>query len=194
MSDPIVLGVDPGFASFGWSLVRLSTVPEVLEAGVIRTKKESALRKVLASEDSVVRAREISREFGKIVALHNLSANPAKNIGAVCAEAMSWPRNAGAATKVALAWGVIAAWCQQYDLPLLQASPQQVKKALTGKRDASKEEVAAAVRDPDNAIGAHHAVVASKQPEGMHEHMYDSMAVALVCADSDVVRLLRRAT
>jgi|HubBroStandDraft_2_1064218.scaffolds.fasta_scaffold388984_1 Holliday junction resolvasome RuvABC endonuclease subunit len=189
MNDPIVLGVDPGFASFGWSIVKLSSTPEVLAAGVIRTKKATKLQKTLASDDNVVRAREIYNTLQLIIE----SQPQGKEIQAICAEAMSWPRNAGAAAKVAIAWGVLAAVAEETRMSLLQASPQAVKKAMTGRRDASKDEIKVAVWNLTLKRSAVDAVGATKLPAGCHEHMYDSIAVALTCADSDVVRLLRRA-
>lgn len=59
--------------------------------------------------------------------------------GAICAESMSFPRFASAAAKMAMAWGgLVTTW---YAPPICQASPQEIKRALCGRADASKLDV-----------------------------------------------------
>lgn len=178
----IVLGVDPGLASFGWAQVDVLRDGRLvaLAAGVVRTAKSARKANVLASADSLRRARDMYQA---------LCALPRPQ--AIAAESMSWPRNAGAATKVALSWGVLAAYAQHRGIPILQASPQVVKKTLCGFANASKEDVEVAVR---GRVGcAWDTVRESGLARGLHEHMFDAMAVVVACADADVVRLLNAA-
>lgn len=181
---PRILGLDPGFANIGWGVVELHpTNPAedaILSCGVFRTEKSDKKRQVAASDDNLRRGREITAELQKLIELHNVSA--------ICAESMSFPRNASAAAKVAMCWGVVAALVHQKRLPLSQSSPQEIKRLLCGKKDASKEDVAAAVRKRYPAIGP---MVEEVIPSA-REHAFDAVAAILASLEtSDVVRVLR---
>lgn len=178
-----VFGIDPGFASIGYSIVQLFTDnEEVIEAGVIRTKKSAEKRNVLASDDNVRRAREIYTELAALILDRNW------RIAAICAESMSYPRNSSAAAKMAMCWGLLAAISQQHNIPVVQASPQEVKKAVCRSGSASKEEVEAALRTRYQALDAK----VSSVPASLHEHCFDSIASVVACLNSDVVRMARR--
>lgn len=175
-----ILGVDPGFSSIGLSLTVMDPASGRLLAAdttVITTEKSHRKLEVRASEDNVRRAREIARALeGVIEAFHPT---------ALCCETQSWPRNAGAATKVAIAWGVIVALADRYRLPILQASPQDVKKAVCQRKDASKEDVIAAVEGlVENIVWP--------DRKGDFEHAADATAVVIACAQSETMLAIRR--
>ena len=180
--NPIrVLGVDPGFASIGYAVFEVYRDSErVVDAGLIATTKSDAKRKVRASEDNLERAKEI------FSALDGLAER--WGVTAVCAETMSFPRNSAAAAKMAMCWGVLAAIVQKRGLALAQASPQEVKKASCGKKDASKEEVPTSVgsRYPEiqNCVKG---VAPSRR-----EHPYDAAATVVACLGSEVLLLARK--
>jgi Holliday junction resolvasome RuvABC endonuclease subunit len=137
---------------------------------------------VLAVDDNVRRAREL------VVGLRDVMRH--FDVRAIAAESMSHPRNSSAAAKVALAWGVIVTLSEVAELPLLQASPQEVKHRVCQSKSASKDEVAFEVR---RQLGNHIEDLLGDYPDGLHEHAYDAAATALACMSSDVVRALRRA-
>lgn len=182
MTQHIALGIDPGFSSFGWCTLAISPPAQLrpLACGVIRTAKASKKSATYASDDNLSRAREISSALAALIQQHNPSV--------LCAESMSFPRNASAAAKVAVSWGVVASLAERYNLPVLQASPQKVKKALCGVNDASKEQVQAAFTERVCSLDQLLAGV----PRGQHEHPYDAAAVVVACLDSDVMRVLLR--
>lgn len=194
-----IIGIDPGFASCGYAIIDIG--PSTKEAmvaslGVLRTKVSDKKQKVLASHDNVRRGRELVRPLrdlmlsGRILAEKDLFAPAAlKPVGLVCAESMSFPRSASAAAKVAITWGLIIALLDQFDLPLLQASPQQVKRAVVGSASASKDEVKDALCKRFGR-GLHRMVKAI--PASEHEHCFDALASAVACLDTDEVRMLRR--
>jgi crossover junction endodeoxyribonuclease RuvC len=192
MSALLVVGLDPGFASLGYAVVELLPLPaageRVVDMGVIRTQKSDAKRNTLAADDNIRRAREIFRELRDLIKRH---ATQGDHLVAVCAEAMSFPRNASAASKVALAWGVVAAILERAGLPLAQASPQQVKKAVCGRKDASKEDIQAALIskyqfDPKAMSGMEHVGAT------LREHPFDALASVVCCLDSEVLRMARK--
>lgn len=174
-----LLGIDPGFASIGWAVVESTddgSTLDVISAGVVRSKKAKPKQRVLAADDNFRRAREIGRALGRIMLEHRVDA--------VCAEAMSFPRSSSVAAKMAMCWGVLAQLCETLGLPLVQTSPQKLKRAVTGNASASKDDVAAAlyIRLP-NALGALVGI-----PASIHEHAMDAFGAIIACLDSDVVR------
>lgn len=180
----IVLGLDPGFASLGWALVEITSQDErILHVGTIRTAK--ARTRVLVTDDLHRRGQELARALAAL-----LESYP--TVGAICAESWSQPRNASAAAKVARAWGVIDALAEARALPLLSASPQAIKKAMTGKASASKEEVIAAL-DALLDGGMEAALVAGKVNKGQREHAADAVGAVVACLDHPHLRLARMA-
>lgn len=174
----IVLGLDPGFAALGLAAVDLTPGAERVErAWVVRTEKAARKVEVRASDDNVRRARQLAAELERAV----VEWGPV----ALAAEAQSWPRNAGASAKVGIAWGVVAALAERHGLPLVQASPQDVKRAVAGAKTASKGEVAAAVE-------ARFPEVEWPRQASLVEHAADAVAVVLACLDSPVLQLARR--
>ena len=178
-----ILAIDPGFSSVGWTLGEISEDGNIgyVGCGVIRTKKSTA--KVLACEDNVVRAREIA---GGIMSLfEELQAHPSK-LKAIVSEAQSWPRNASVSAKVGMCWGVMSTFAHVCEIPLVQVSPQNLKKCLTGKKTASKKDVADVVCKVWPKIGPD----AKKWPTGQHEHIYDSAAALIASSETPVVHAM----
>jgi Holliday junction resolvasome RuvABC endonuclease subunit len=177
---PVVLGVDPGFASTGIALVRL--LPDGEEAvllDVLRTSKDDAKRRTLAADDNLRRTRELARAFARLVVEHGVRA--------ICAESMSHPRNASNSGKMSLCWGALAAVAEAHGLPLVQASPQAIKLAVAGAKTASKDDLEFALLQRfGNATEA-----LFTGPDGQREHAFDALAALVACLDSDVVRALR---
>lgn len=175
-----LLGLDPGFANIGWAVLELGPTNKLVACGVFRTEKSDKKRQVGASDDNLRRSREITAEFQRLIERFSVSA--------ICAESMSFPRNASAAAKVAMCWGIVGALTHLRQLPLVQASPQEIKKQLCGRKDASKEDIAAAVRKqyPD-ITSLLEDVTASAQ-----EHAFDAAASILAALEtSEVIRVLR---
>lgn len=176
-----ILGLDPGFASVGWAVVELDgNVERLIGLGVLRTKKSARKQNVLAAADNFRRARELGRELGRLVHEHRIDV--------VCAEAMSFPRSSSVAAKMAMCWGVLAQLCEALALPLVQASPKDIKRAVSGSAAASKDDVQAALslRFPD-AVG-----LVAGLPSGLHEHAFDAGGAVVACLSSDVVIAARR--
>lgn len=179
----IVMGIDPGFAAFGIAKVEVRPARDggldvlALETRVLRTAPSAKKAAVRSSEDLV-------RRCGELVLGIEAAVQDWKPL-ALAGETMSWPRDLRAATRVALAWGVIAAIASRYSLPVVQASPQDVKKALVGSKSASKEEIIGAVlaRWPHLEL--------PKQTT-LHEHAADAAAVVYACRDSQVITMAAR--
>jgi crossover junction endodeoxyribonuclease RuvC len=184
----LVLGVDPGLSSLGYAIVDLKA-DSVVSLGVVRTKKSDKKRKVLASDDNLRRAREVHKAL-----LAAMGATEPLNgdfdVAAICVESMSFPRNSSTAAKIALSWGILASIAEQFGLPIVQASPQEIKKKLCGHADASKEEVEANVRAM-YALRADCGLLRDV-PKSLREHAWDALSAVAACQDSDVIRMAKR--
>ena len=69
-----VLGIDPGFANVGYAVVNLqASHDQVLAMGLIRTEKADKKAKTRASEDNLVRAKEIAQELATLIDHHHIT-------------------------------------------------------------------------------------------------------------------------
>ena len=186
-----ILGTDPGFASFGFGITQLFPDSErVVRVDVIRTEKSNKKLNVKAADDNFRRGQAIAKVLDEVVKEYQPMA--------ITAEAASWPRNAGATAKVAMSWGILIYLCYQYRLPMAQASPQEIKKALCDDKSATKEDVRRALegRYPDQFNEFKHRFPARKppKPNGQWEHGFDAIGSTVTCLDTDVIRMARGMT
>jgi Holliday junction resolvasome RuvABC endonuclease subunit len=183
---PTILGLDMGFAGLGWSVTELGhTEPgdRVLELGVIVTKITPKKRRAFVSDDNVRRTAEIYVALRALVDRHRIRM--------VCAESFVYHRGIKASAKMGLAWGAMIALTTERDLPLLEASPQDVKKVLTGKATATKTEVQEAVLA--RYKGRIDLAGLTDVSESLYEHPFDSVGATVACLPSNTVKLLRAA-
>lgn len=172
----IVLGVDPGFAKCGYAIVDVQPYKEVVEeTGVITTVPSPKKLHILSTDDNVRRLREIS------CALETQMTEAQ----VVCCEAMSWPRNASSIAKIGMVWGVIVSLADSRSIPILQASPQDIKIALCGRKTATKDDVISAIdnRYPD--------MPPFRMPKSSWEHQADAVGAVVACLNSQAMMLAR---
>ncbi len=197
MSNVICLGVDPGFASLGLAAVQLfrNAKPLVIRVAVVRTEKAAKKRAILSSDDNVDRARTLARTFRNWTRVERPYGGPnddnTARVRVIGAESMSYARNASAAHKVGICWGVIVAVADAEGLPIAQTSPQDVKKRAAGAKTASKMDVQLAVSAACDFL-PEPAEVLRDMALGQREHAYDAIASALAVIDGDLVRGLLR--
>lgn len=186
--DIHVLGADPGFASFGFSVVRLTkTTEEIVHTDVIRTQKSAKKAGVKAADDNFRRAQVIATTLHEVVRIYQPMA--------VAAESASWPRNASASAKLAMSWGILADLCHVYQLPMVQASPQELKKALCDNKSATKEDIRRSMElrysGQFDGFKARYPARKPPQPNGQWEHGFDAAGAVVACLDTDVIRMAR---
>jgi Holliday junction resolvasome RuvABC endonuclease subunit len=181
---PLVLGIDVGLATCGWAVVELLAEGGLRlgPLGVIRTQKAKT-KGTLATDDLHRRGQELARALA-----HVLDSWPPV---CVCAESISYPRNAATSAMIGRAWGVLDAELQRRGHALISASPKAIKKAATGKQSASKEEVIAAL--DARTDGALRRQLAGIRAKTMHEHPADALGAVVACLDHDHMRLARAA-
>jgi crossover junction endodeoxyribonuclease RuvC len=174
----IVLGIDGGFASMGLAAVDLTpTTERVDRAWVVRTELSAKKLGVRSGDDTCRRARELAKAVGAAIAEYSPMA--------IAIESPSWPRSAGVAAKMGVAFGVVFALAEKHRLPLVMATPMDVKKAVTGSKTASKDDVIGALelRFPDLEL---------PQQLTLQEHAADAVGVVIACLDTDALRMARR--
>ncbi len=179
----IVLGIDPGFASLGWAAVQLLPGSEkYLALGVIETEKSDKKLRVLSSDDNMRRTREIAVELRRVIEAFGPTV--------LCLEAMSFARHAAVANKIGMARGAVAtAALLLGDVPIVEASPQQIKQVLCGCKDASKAEVQTAAIQ---RFGPGVSDDLARIKKSLREHPADALGAIVACLDSEVVRMGRR--
>ncbi|MBI3927381.1 MAG: crossover junction endodeoxyribonuclease RuvC [Armatimonadetes bacterium] len=121
----MVLGIDPGTARTGYGLVeRQGDQVRFLEYGCITTSK---------NDSRAERLRQIHEELRGLmdrVAVHE-----------IVVEKLFFNRNVNTAMAVGEARGVVLLTAAQYAIPVFEFNPNQVKQALTGYGQASKDQV-----------------------------------------------------
>lgn len=175
---PVVIGVDPGFASCGWAAVELAGDEDLLVAvGTITTKPSDRKHGILVAHDDVRRGEELLEAMLAVIATHNPVA--------LAVELPSGSRGARAAACLGAAKMLVSALRHITGLPLVAVSPADLKAAVTGSKTATKEQVQAALtrRFPGAAWPARKADV---------EHAADALGAFVACRDADVVRMARR--
>ncbi|MDP3971064.1 MAG: crossover junction endodeoxyribonuclease RuvC [bacterium] len=126
-NSDIFIGIDPGTAITGYGAIRVSkksSLPEVLEYGVIRTASRLP--------DST-RLSEIYNALSELLIKY-------KPIAVGC-EKIFFSKNIKTASAVSHARGVILLAIDQHGAKLVELTPPQVKNAITGYGSADKKQV-----------------------------------------------------
>lgn len=183
---PKVLGLDPGFAKVGYAVVELLPTSErVIDIGLWETSKTDNKREVFACEDNFARAQELAAKVIQTCQAHNIKV--------LCAEAMSFPRHASVAAKMAMFWGVLACYCQANDLPMVQATPQRLKVAVCGSKSATKEEIQLALLERYGRTDPYFAGMLDSISPYKREHPADALAAVVTALASNLIRAVRHA-
>jgi crossover junction endodeoxyribonuclease RuvC len=129
--DVVVLGVDPGTAVTGYGVVARSGdgAVSLLECGVVRTSPGAPLAE---------RLRDIHLGIAEVIR----RTNP----GAVAVEGVFYSKNARSALVLGHARGVILLAAALADLPVAEYPPAEVKTAVVGTGQATKDQVGFMVR------------------------------------------------
>jgi crossover junction endodeoxyribonuclease RuvC len=125
MFDDVVLGVDPGTASVGLAaLERGRGRPVVRWARTLRTRSSVPAAERLRSIHAGIR-----------------EALVASGAGVMAIERLMWGRNTNSAMEVSRASGVILLAAAEAGVGVEEYAPLEVKMAVTGVGNASKEQV-----------------------------------------------------
>jgi len=131
-----LVAIDAGFSHLGVVVLSVPSL-EILEARVITTKKENRKTKTYVVIDDIRRLRETVRVLQEVT-------QPFLNRGRVytAVEFPSGGAQSGRAHRaMGMATALLVAWGELNSLPMTCITPMEVKKAVTGKKHASKQEV-----------------------------------------------------
>lgn len=122
----VVLGIDPGSLLCGYGAVRKDgSKTELLEYGVVNLKKLSA--------ELPDRLKELHKRLEQVIT----RCKP----DAVSMETIFYAKNVQSIIKLAHARGVAMLSPAIHNIEVFEYSPKEIKKAVTGKGSASKEQV-----------------------------------------------------
>lgn len=128
--ERIILGIDPGTIVMGFGLIEVKgNKPALLEIGVIRLDKMAE------------HADRLKKIFEETVAVIE-KFHPDE----LAIEAPFFGKNVQSMLKLGRAQGVAIAAALSRQVPITEYSPKKIKMSITGNGNASKEQVAAMLR------------------------------------------------
>ena len=161
----IVLGIDPGTAALGWGIVESrSGRLRMIDAGCLETKPDASLPKRLLA---------IHALLDELIALHKPDL--------VAVERLFFSRNVQTAFAVGQARGVVLLAAAQAEVPVREATPNEVKVAVTGHGRAPKDQVGRMV-----------AVCLGLAEAPRRDDTADALAVAIWAANAERPGVERR--
>ena len=121
----IVLGIDPGTAAMGYGIVESKSGRlRMIDGGTFATKPDASLPNRLLA---------IHAFLDELIALHKPDL--------MAVERLFFSRNVQTAFAVGQARGVVLLAAAQAEVPVREATPNEVKLAVTGSGRADKEQV-----------------------------------------------------
>lgn len=126
MEEALILGVDPGTAVMGYALLKVNLKKsELLFMGVIKMthlpNQNEKLKKIIDSINSII------HEYKPTI---------------LAIEAPFYGKDPQSMLKLGRAQGVVIASCLHNGLEVFEYAPRKIKQSITGRGNASKEQVA----------------------------------------------------
>jgi len=155
MALVIAIGIDPGTAACGFGVVRLEEgTLALVDAGVVRTP---------ASASEPQRLRQLHEAIGQLLAEHRPDR--------IAVERLFFQRNVQTAMVVGQARGIALLAASEWNVPIDEPTPNEVKKAVCGNGAADKQQVSAMVQ---RLLGI--------RLDGVPDDATDALAIAIGCA------------
>lgn len=118
------IGVDPGIATLGFGLVDGDSEPEIVAVGAVTTP---------AGVEMQTRLLDLYREVAATIEEYRPDV--------MAVEQLFFSRNVTNALAVGQARGVVLLAAAQYDLPVFEYKPSEVKLAVAGHGNADKHQM-----------------------------------------------------
>ncbi len=121
----IILGIDPGTLVMGYGLICVNkSNVSLIEMGVLHLSKH---------KDHAERLQLIFKKMESLIVLHKPVA--------VAIEAPFFGKNVQSMLKLGRAQGVAIAAAMMHDLHAVEYAPRKIKQSITGRGNATKEQV-----------------------------------------------------
>lgn len=128
--EKIILGIDPGTNFMGYGLISIvKKQPKLLQFGVIHLNKYT---------DHALKLQKIYDRISQIIEEYNPDE--------VALEAPFFGKNVQSMLKLGRAQGVAIAAALAREIPVVEYAPKKVKQSVCGNGNASKEQVAAMLK------------------------------------------------
>lgn len=155
-----ILGIDPGSQKTGYGLVKKNgSHCQILLNGFIKPKKDTTENKL----------KQIFNELQTIIEQHNPTI--------LVLEKIFYSVNFNSSMVLAQVRGVIMLLCSLKNLKLVEYSPREIKQAITGNGNASKEQV----------LRALHLIY--KTPLDLPLDVSDALATAICHTNHSVLKI-----
>lgn len=129
--DRIILGIDPGTVVLGYGIVGIKGKNlNIITMGVLKLSKYSS------------HAMRLKKIFERVLGLVEEYKPDELSI-----EAPFYSKNVQSMLKLGRAQGVAMAAALYRDIPIAEYSPREIKRSITGNGNASKEQVAAMLKN-----------------------------------------------
>lgn len=160
----MILGIDPGLATFGWA--RIARTGQVVDLGVLELPAKGKRKD---------HAGRSLRQAGTVLEL-------LAGIDLVVAEALSFPKHHAGVASLCLSWGVLVGACAARSVPIMGVRPQ-VWQHAAARDDAStvdygdllmRLELHVEAHGTPEAVASLHRIAASKRT-----HALDAAGVGL---------------
>ena len=130
-ADRIVLGIDPGTTVMGYGLIHIKgTTMSLIAAGVLKLDK---------IDNHPLKLKKIFERTTYLIEEYKPDE--------LSIEAPFFGKNVQSMLKLGRAQGVAIAAALNKDLPVFEYSPKKIKQSITGNGNASKEQVAAMLKN-----------------------------------------------
>lgn len=193
----MILCLDPGFSNYGYSI--FNSRGEVIDLGTIQTKK-STTRLLRVADDDVQRITYITSKLSDMIKQYSIQ-------GVLAELPPSNSQSASAAKGLAIAVALTVALFTELRIPVEWATPNEVKQAMTGKKNASKEDMMKAACKRHNwkmtpkliyrknskkliRTDTVYHPLNQKMGKGVFEHIADSLGVFEALKHTNTARIL----
>lgn len=127
----MLLACDPGFRNYGCAVI--DQYGQIIDVGTIQTKKTT--KKLLrTADDDVQRITYITEKLSSVIHHYNIK-------GILAELPPSGGQSAAAVKGLSMAVALSTALFTELGIPVEWATPEEVKRALTGAKNASKEDM-----------------------------------------------------
>jgi len=180
----MILSLDVGFKNTGWVIFHNK---ELKGLGIIQTEKADK-KGVRIADDNSDRAQLIGKELNNII-------NAYKVEGIIGELPSGGSQNAKASNQMGIATGVVSTVVVLKELPCEWCTPTDVKKVVTGKRSATKDEIMENISEQFNfkVIEQGNRTVFEtpfgKFNKGKFEHIADAFGTYLALKNNNLVKM-----